>query len=314
MELSPFTLQYWTYIFNLFYSFNGLIALSTTFIISCIIGYQLHNLFHSCADFSKSLHSQYEHWHQTWVLTKKSLALFHSRLVSLDYFLKILLIPVLAIFVGAFYSKDFRRHLLLFRGALFGAIMAIIAGMILMYRKYINYKIKKLKEQKEKYEAEKDLNINAVLGELTPSMKVGLREKLIVEAQAMLDKQTVELKRLDKEIDMYKFDLAQKLAMIKELNRFKWCNECIKKGESEAKKDKKLLFKCPNDCLKQYFEHCKKVYDEFGKKEKEVKHYKEEARRLEQEEKLIEVAKAEEIKAKHGKKERVKEGKEQPRQ
>ncbi len=300
MELSMFTPQYWSYTFGLLNSFNGFLALSVSFLTFFAIGYYLHRLFHSCADSTKHWRNQYERWHHNLVLTKKSLALFHSRLQNLHSIIMLLLVPAAGLLMALFYSRNFRSYLFSLRGVLLGLFMATLSGIIIAYRRYLNYKLRILKADQAKYEAEKDLNINAVLGELTPSMKIGLREKLMVEAQAMLDKQNVSLQRLSKEIDMYHFALHENSEMVKDITRFKWCDECAKqikdvKSVEDAKKN--MRFKCPNKCLKKYFEECDKIFAEFKSRGEEVKQYKEEARKLHEEEKLIEASKTEEVKA-----------------
>ena len=293
MELSIFTTQYWTYSFDLIYSFNGFIVFTLSFLISTTLGYQLHKLLHFCADSSKDLHSKYERWHYNLVQTKKKLAAFYSRLTSLEDIIKLIFASLVGVAAGAIYSATFRSYVLSLKGMFCALMVAALIGTILTYRRYLNYKISKLKTEKDKYEAEKDQNINAVLGELTPAMKIGLREKLVIEAQALLDKQEIELKRLDKEIELYRLDLENKTAMANVLNSFKWCNDCMKQAEG-IENGQKLHFKCPNKCVKAYFEAFKKSYVEFNKKETEIKEHKEEAKKLEAEEKLVELVKMEE--------------------
>ncbi len=280
-------------------SFRGLLAMAVMFLVSSFVGYRIHALFHGCKNSTHDIRNQYERWHRNVVVTNKEILRLTLRLKRVAQLFTFSIVPILFLIASLLYSKVAREYVFGIRGAMILVLAAVAGYMGMLYRRYVNYRLQKLQVHKAKFEAEKDTKINDVLGDLSPSMQVDLREKLKLESQTTLEKQAVQLKRLQKEKDMYEHQLQRQRDIAKEIEGFKWCNECMRGstqniapvgGERKPGKER-LFFQCPQHCLRLYFGHCKKIYEEFGNKDADVRLHAEEAKKLKEEEQMLEAAK-----------------------
>eukprot|EP00826_Nyctotherus_ovalis_P034760 TRINITY_DN2920_c0_g1_i16.p1 TRINITY_DN2920_c0_g1~~TRINITY_DN2920_c0_g1_i16.p1 ORF type:complete len:229 (+),score=80.76 TRINITY_DN2920_c0_g1_i16:69-755(+) len=203
------------------------------------------------------IRDRYKHWARKLFKVKTELYVFHSRVKCLNICVLVFVALLASLILAVLYFKQLRRYTKEIKLVLIG----IVGGIILMaiYKRYASYKIGKLNKKKLKCEKKKESNVNTVLDELSPGMKKNLRENIIVEHQTTLDNQRVKLQRIEKEIEMYDYELREKRKLIKRLQEFDWCDYCI--GRLESKES--LLFKCPNECLKEYFRDCEKFAEEF---------------------------------------------------
>ena len=254
MELSILSKEYWDGTFDLLFTYKGLEILLLIIFTSTITGYYFHRLIHTCKNPLSSIRSRYKYWSRNISQIRASRSAFRARIKNANFLIMAIISSLGFFIIMILYFEAFQYHQKLTKG-IFVLLLSII-GFLIIYKKYANYQITKLNKKKTKYEAEKDLNIDVILRELTPNMKVNLRENVVVEFQTILDSQGIKLERLNKETAMYTYELKEKTELLKRLKEFQWCDYCIGKTKERLND---MLFKCPNECTKRLFEHSKKV-------------------------------------------------------